>query len=258
MGGGTRAYGLAALVALGSLVGCGPSGAEGPGQGPPEADAGGLGGEDMGAPAPEMGAGEGSLDPEVRARYGVEIVGYEPGPGAGFGQQGLPGVVLGPPAGKGQGAGSLDVLSLGRGGQITLRLERAVVDGPGPDLIVFENPFWMGGDPAQVWAELGEVSVSEDGERWHAFPCDTKPQGAPPVWPGCAGWTPTESFDASTQIPLNAEQVGGDGFDLADLEIERARFVRVRDVSELGSSPSAGFDLDAVGVVHLEGEGHGR
>ena len=33
------------------------------------------------------------------------------------------------------------------------------------------------------------------------------------------------------------------------LGISRARYVRVRDVSGEGAAPSAGFDLDAVGIV---------
>jgi hypothetical protein len=51
-------------------------------------------------------------------------------------------------------------------------------------------------------------------------------------------------------VPLDAEVSGGDAFDLADVGLASARFVRVRDVSRAGAAPSAGFDLDAVGVVH--------
>ena len=40
---------------------------------------------------------------------------FEPGGNAGFGQDQLPDVVLGPPMGKGTSRGSLDVLSLGVG-----------------------------------------------------------------------------------------------------------------------------------------------
>lgn len=185
--------------------------------------------------------------------FASEVIDFSPGSGAGFGVQSLPGVVLGAPKGKGTNAGSLDVLSLGVGGEITLGFgDRVIVDGPGVDLIVFENPFWPMGDPTQVFAELGVVEVSEDGETWHTFGCDVDVAAAF-MWPGCAGWSPTLSFDAS-EGELTHELAGGDAFDLADVGLERARFVRVRDLATAGQAPSAGFDLDAVGVIHFEGD----
>ncbi len=184
--------------------------------------------------------------------YAQQVVSYQPGAGAGHGQDKLPGVVLGPPDGKGERAASLQVLSLGVGGEIVLGFgELAIIDGPGPDLIVFENPFWAMGDPEQVFVELGEVAVSEDGEVWHTFPCDTT-AASPGRWPGCAGWTPTLRYDAALMSPLDPQRTGGDAFDLAELGIARARFVRVRDMAMQGAGPSAGFDLDAVGLVHYE------
>ena len=187
--------------------------------------------------------------------YARGVVSFEPGPGAGFGQDKLPGVVLGPPRGKGTMAGSLDVLSLGVGGQITLSFgAQGIVDGPGDDFIVFENPFWFRGDPLEVFAELAEVSVSEDGERWVSFPCDpgaAQLEQERLVWPGCAGYSPTLKYDPWQVVPLRPALVGGDGFDLAQVGLQRARFVRLRDRSDQGQAPSAGFDLDAVGIVHV-------
>ncbi len=184
--------------------------------------------------------------------YMNDLVSYAPGQGAGYGQDDLPEVVLGPPNGAGSGAGSLEVLSLGVGGTITLGFaeETAIVDGEGPDFVVFENPFYVGGDPLQVFAELGEVSVSEDGQTWHAFACDPAPNEAA-RWPGCAGWTPTKAYEAEEVVPIDPAVTGGDVFDLADVPIQTARFVRIRDLAEDGTGPSAGFDLDAVGVIHL-------
>ena len=46
--------------------------------------------------------------------------------------------------------------------------------------------------------------------------------------------------------------MGGDAFDLADLELESVRYVRIRDLSESGRGMAAGFDLDAVGVIHAQ------
>src|SRR5262249_40050503 len=60
-----------------------------------------------------------------------------------------PGIVLGPPGNATPTTGSLTVLSLGRGGRITLEFtDNAIVDGPGPDFIVFENPFFCTAAPA--------------------------------------------------------------------------------------------------------------
>lgn len=182
--------------------------------------------------------------------YATRVVSFDPGDGAGFGEDALPGVVLGPPSGHGTGAGSLDVLSLGKGGSIVLGFEPfAIVDGDGPDLVVFENPFWPGGDPRAVYAEPGQVSVSEDGVAWVTFPCDAEGDGEG-HFAGCAGVTPTEEYDPVSLVPLDPTRTGGDAFDLSELGLAAARFVKVTDVSNAGAAPSAGFDLDAVGLVN--------
>ena len=180
--------------------------------------------------------------------YARSVVSFEPGPGAGFGETALPDVVLGPPMGAGDGAGSLDVLSLGVGGRIILSFgDLPIEDGPGPDIVVFENAFIVDGDPNEVFAELGRVSVSEDGQSWRAFSCSSTVAGPP--WPGCAGWRPTREFDPASVLPLDPQQTGGDPFDLADVGLQHARFVRIEDLAEEGEAPNAGFDLDAVGFV---------
>jgi len=200
------------------------------------------------------GGGDDGSAPPVAADalpYASEVVAFEPGAEAGFGEEKLPDVVLGPPKGKGLEAGSLDVLSLGKGGSIELGFgESAILDGDGPDFVVFENPFWPGGDSRAVFAEVGAVSVSEDGETWLEFPCDAEGDGAG-RFEGCAGWSPTLEYDASDAVPLDPAVTGGDAFDLADVGLSAARFVRIVDRSNGGAEPSAGFDLDAVGVVRV-------
>ncbi len=185
--------------------------------------------------------------------YARDVVSFTPGANAGFGQNKLPGVVLGPPAGKGNGAGSLDVLSLGVGGQIVLDFgTRSIVDGPGPDFIVFENAFYAGGaSQAAVFAEPGEVSVSNDLTTWLTFPCSHVPT-EPGVYPGCAGWTPTQVYDPFAVIPLDPALSGGNAFDLATVSASTARYVRVRDLSTSGQGSNAGFDLDAIGIIHAQ------
>lgn len=185
--------------------------------------------------------------------YAGEVVSFTEGSGAGFGSDAYPDVVLGPPMGAGTGGGSLDVLSLGVGGELVMGFgELDVIDEPGPDFIVFENPFWPGGDPTRVFAELGEVAVSEDGVVWHTFSCDTAGDGQG-HFPGCAGWTPTLAFDPLDAYPLDPAVTGGDAFDLEDLGVGRARYVRITDLGTVaGGGGTAGFDLDAIGLIHFE------
>ena len=183
--------------------------------------------------------------------YARELINSTAGSGAGYGQDKLPDIVLGPPESGTPNSGAMHVLSLGVGGEIVLSFgEQTIVDGEGPDFIVWENAFWISGDPENPFAELGEVSVSMDGETWHVFPCD------PTLEEGydnhCAGWRPRLEYDPCVLVPLKPEDVGGDAFDLADLELTEIRYVRIRDLSSSGGAPSAGFDLDAVGAVYLE------
>src|SRR5689334_5261949 len=87
------------------------------------------------------------------------VLSFQPGPGAGWGQDDFPEIIYGPPVGGGMGKGGVDVLSLGGGGEIAFGFGgNAIVDGPGTDFVVFENPFDIAGNPKAPYAELGEVS----------------------------------------------------------------------------------------------------
>lgn len=184
-----------------------------------------------------------------RPLHGANVVRFDPGEGAGFGKSDMPGVVLGEPRGGGERQGSLDVVSLGVGGEIVLDFGQGVLrDGPGVDLIVFENAFVYGA--GAIFSEPAQVAVSLDGEQWFSFACDVE------SGEGCAGQTPTME-DASMLLGLDvwepelAAMVGGDGFDLAQVGLDAVRYVKVTDVSS-GSAiaPSAGFDLDAVTALY--------
>ncbi len=177
------------------------------------------------------------------------VVAFSPGEASGFGQSHFPEVIYGSPKGGGAEQGSLDVLSLGRGGEIVVGFGGgAIADGEGPDLLIFENPFYIGGDPDHVFAEPGEVSVSDDGEVWATFPCDAS---APP-YAGCAGTHPVLANAMSGEALYDPMIAGGDAFDLADVGLSRARFVKIRDVSNKGGGDNAGFDLDAAAILHPE------
>jgi len=183
--------------------------------------------------------------------FASEVISFEAGEAAGFGMDEFPDVVLGPPEGKGNNAGSMDVLSLGIGGTITLGLGGFdVVDGPGPDFIVFENPFWVNNSPTNIWKELAEISVSEDGETWHTFPCTVIDEQVDD-YGDCAGWRTVQAFEVDDDFVLDPQTAGGDAFDLADLGLTQIRFIRIHDLAESGATPSAGFDLDAIGAVNF-------
>jgi hypothetical protein len=149
--------------------------------------------------------------------------------------------------GGGETSGSLDVVSLGNGGVIVLGLgDQVLEDGDGPDFIVFENAFYAGGDPEAPFAELATVEVSEDGETWAAFACEATeaPYGS------CAGWRPVlAGAEGSSASPHDPREAGGDPFDLADVGLARARFIRITDRPDL-TGLSGSFDLDAVALVH--------
>jgi hypothetical protein len=181
--------------------------------------------------------GESTRAPDPFADF---LVSFEPGEGAGFGQELLPWVVMGPPQGAGPDAGSADVVSLGREGTITLGFnDIEAIDGEGPDLLVFENPF-------PGWLETGIVSASEDGETWFAWSCSDGEDRA-----GCAGLQPVLAHPDNNVSPLDPGTAGGDAFDLADLGLARARYIRIQDTgSNDYAAPAGGFDLDAVAIVN--------
>jgi hypothetical protein len=192
------------------------------------------------------GAERSEPDPctSASSRFASAVVESSFGSGQDFGQADLAELVLGPPRGAGCCAGSLDVTSLGEGGSVVLEFAREIADGDGADFIVFENAFVpSGASEENVYAELGTVSVSGDGESWSTFPCTAVeyPYGS------CAGWHPVlANAETNTLDPSDPAVAGGDAFDLADLGVPTARYVRVEDRPDVEGT----FDLDAIAVVN--------
>ena len=192
------------------------------------------------------GAGGGSAECNgPGARFATGVAAFEFGTGQDHGQDTFPDPVLGPPSGGGCCMGSLEVTSLGSGGYAVLEFAgNTIVDGEGPDFIVFENPFLVDEqDPSSVFAEIGKVSVSSDGQRFTEYPCT---RAAYP-YDGCAGWHPVLADSEATA--LDPATAGGDAFDLAELGLASARYVRIDDRTTPDDA-MATFDLDAVAILN--------
>ena len=177
------------------------------------------------------------------------VIVVEFGQGAGFGYNYFPDNILGPPdsnATPGQpSASQQELLSLGTGGRIVLAfLDGGILDGPGPDFTVFENPFYIAGDTTNPFAETGIVAASIDGETFLTFSYN------PETWEGLAGVTPTNG----DKDPTDPSQSGGDAFDLADVGLSYATYIQITDAAELVPDLGSSFDLDAVVAVYGEGQ----
>lgn len=199
--------------------------------------------------ASDVAMTEAGADAGEAGAFVTGVVSFEAGACSGFGASDMPQIVEGPPVGGGTSQGSTDVVSLGVGGSIVVSFApNAIVDGPGPDFVVFENAFFVGGNKNNVYAEPGEVSVSDDGTTWSTYPC-TATAGNPP-YGQCAGVHPVFS---PPYAPTDYPNCGGDAFDLADLGVTHARYVRIVDHSGETCTPpqdNSGFDLDAIVILH--------
>lgn len=171
--------------------------------------------------------------------------------------------VLGPATGA-----STDTLSLGDGGSITVYLESGISNGPADDFAIFENAFF---EVFDLFAELAFVEVASNGIDYARFEVETLAE------------LPVASYgtlDPSDYYGLAGRHAAplGTGFDLADLafdplvqsgdvDLMDIRYVRLIDVIGDGSTVDAlgraifdpyptafaagGFDLEAVGVIHV-------
>mgnify|MGYP001109497335 CR=1 FL=1 len=176
-----------------------------------------------------------------------------------------------------------DVVSLGRAGVITLSFPRGIRNGPGFDFAVFENSFSDG------FLELAYVEVSSDGIYFVRFPHYSDEKDIIPgfylymtadYYFGLAGkyrggfGTPFDLEElamaaeaiALGQTDFTPEFIAEFSSAFAHLDLDAIRYVRLVDVVGNGNSPdargapiydpystgdiSAGFDLDAVGVIN--------
>ncbi len=205
------------------------------------------------------------LSLNARAQFADSVVSVNFGPNfnVGYGSDNphFPQCVLGLPDSTARPCAAAfsptELLSLGRGGSITLYFRRPIVDLPGVDFTVFENPFYLACDTSRVFAETGIVSVSKDGINFVEFAfevIDSLPIQSPRRYRGLAGVTPTNGA-VSPLLPGSPNQgrSGGDSFDLADVGLDTVYFVRITDAAERvndGGPIADSFDLDAVVAIH--------
>ncbi len=158
---------------------------------------------------------------------------------------------------------SFDVVSLGDAGSLTLSFTSPITNAASWDFAVFENAF------NDTYLELAFIEVSSDGQTFLRF--DSAFRGAGPKSAGYVG-------DARSTCGLagSYRAAFGTPFDLEALRnqplvrngvvnLQAIRYVRVVDILGDGntldsfgrpifdpypSAPNAGFDLDAVAVLH--------
>jgi hypothetical protein len=172
------------------------------------------------------------------------------------------------------------VHTLGVGGFLTLGFDVPIVDGPGADLVVAENPFRSFAAPWTTFAEVFFVEVSTDGLHFARFPAlYTGPQ----VDPGAFAFVHTGAYGGLGGVapvdlaadPTDIASYGGDAFDLADLathpevvaglvDLQNVREVRLVDVRTgvdvdaagrpIRDTGSGAADVDGVVAIHRQGQ----
>ncbi|MFM2162572.1 MAG: hypothetical protein RLZZ383_2084 [Pseudomonadota bacterium] len=156
-----------------------------------------------------------------------------------------------------------DITALGEGGTLTVTFADPIADGAGDDFAVFENGF------ADDFLELAEVEVSSDGVTFARFDTASQVEDAIGAY-GTLDPRALHGFAGTVRVGF------GVGFDLERLTFSPAvvaglvdllaiTHVRLIDVPGDGRRTdawgrpvydpwptvgSAGFDLDAVGVIH--------
>ena len=184
--------------------------------------------------------------------------------------KGLAGVGSGPDA-VGTQTGS--IVSLGDSGVATLTFSAAIYNGQGADFAVFENGFANPADPEEAYLELAFVEVSSDGVNFVRFPATCNIDT--PQIPGVGVYSNARKinnlagkYTTGYGTPFDLEELKGN----PELDIDNITHVRIVDaIGSLGAhgtldknnnkvndpypTPfnSSGFDLDAVGVIHLKG-----
>ncbi|HTX87644.1 MAG TPA: T9SS type A sorting domain-containing protein [Bacteroidales bacterium] len=167
----------------------------------------------------------------------------------------------------GTGKPDYKVVSLGDGGSAVCTFSNPINNGPGYDFAVFENAF------NDTFLELGFVEVSTDGLRYVRFPSVSLTQDTAQV-PFVGGSVDATQINdlagkyrAAFGTPFDLEEIK----DSSGIDVNNINYVRIIDVvgciqvpyatydsqGRIVNDPwptpfySCGFDLDAVGVIHM-------
>ncbi|MCX7834646.1 MAG: cell surface protein [bacterium] len=174
-----------------------------------------------------------------------KVISVQFGDGAGFGQNFFPDNIFGPPDSSARAsvpsADEREILTLGSGGEIILQfLDGGIENGNGPDFTIFENVFQYAQN--QYYRETAFVSVSVNGTDWYPFPYDTT------TFQGLAGVHPTNG----NENYLDPNRSGGDSFDLSDVGLMKAYYIKITDTNGMVRDSGPSFDLDAVVAIYGE------
>jgi hypothetical protein len=239
-----------------------------------------------------MGAGE-----RAAAQYAAAVISYDAGatPAAGFttasaalgaperftGEGVFPGVVspFSPPF------LASEIVSVGEGGQITLRLSHYAIPQPvGPEIGLFENiglidvdfPNGQAGSPAATFGPLdnAQVDVSADGINWVSLgrvtfdvptngytdltdPFSSTPGAAPsdfqqPFTLELSSFDGLPYFDAGgpDMLELLAGSGGGTWLDISSTGLANVGYLRFSLADDGNAGTSLNFELDAVSIAH--------
>ena len=178
-----------------------------------------------------------------------------------------------------------ETVSIGEGGEITLRLSHFAVPLPGgPEIGVFTNaglfdtayPTGIAGNPATLFGDSDHatVDVSDDGLNWVAIgdvafdiptngytdltdPYATAPATAPadfrqPFTGDLGSFDGLSYYDAGGTDILDALAGSGGGtwLDISPSGLDRVAYVRFSVADDHDAATSLNFDLDALSIAH--------
>ena len=160
------------------------------------------------------------------------------------------------------------VVSLGDGGEAILNLYQSLHNGPGPDFAIFENGF------NSSFLELAFVEVSSDGIHFFRFPANSETQDSIQIGTfGAVDATNINNLAGKYQVnygsPFDLDEISNDSL-LNKGNITHIKIIDVignitpefanydsqnRKINDPWPTPfaSSGFDLDAVGLIHVNG-----
>lgn len=169
-----------------------------------------------------------------------------------------------------------EVVSLGDSGVATVQFSQAIYNGEGADFVIFENGFQNPANPEEAFLELAFVEVSSDGIHFFRFPATSNTLSLIQI-KGSGDYMNARlinnlagKYAAQYGTPFDLEELKS----TVGLNVTHITHIRVVDViGDIGSKtskdangqkindpyptpfPTGGFDLDAVGAIHLKGSG---